>query len=691
MRSLTFLATLLATTFLTTLGSAADPPKPTKAPTDDKSAAQGKADGEDFVYLDDLKERVFEVSYGTLGKRGSTGYPAIDVQRCRLNLGRGEVSHGLSMAPKAKLNSGPKGEVNAFASPSHVVYDLGKRYHTFRALAAVNYPTAEDGLERAKKEGWKGTSESPIKYRVIGDGKLLWESSGLQKHGETQECEVVIDEVEQLRLEVSCEGSMRFAWSFWAFPRATLKTKTNVVSTPVPVAAEPAKSTPAEMPTEVAKEQKDSASAKELAMQLTEKASLLATKMIYAGKVAKATPQAVYLTMGASSGIRVGNALSVFRNMGEIKDPVTGAVLGMERPLISHLQVTEVNANYSKAKIVSKLEAQIEIGDEVESKNEMTIAVCPICDEDGKQSKQGSAVSEEITTRLVEAGLKVVERSVLDSALRELLLQNTLLFETQSAQKLGELSGANYVVTGKIVTDRDTGTAFVRLVDVRSGEIALAASAMLTSAGASVNKSDPNTDAVTKSSTDSNSPAVNPAHSSLANGLPSFLTTNSLFKRVAGKGIRIQGQEPGAIRTKESGFLNKDFTFEVVVVLKADDRVANIGLGAGIPDRSYNGLKDSVHLRLHSKKHGEGEVKLERFALGSESVGRVASDGPHLIRIIKEGDKVTFQIDAGNDGATDDDLETTVLNIREFAPFFHSKNMALFFGGNGEFISASLK
>lgn len=71
-------------------------------------------------------------------------------------------------------------------------------------------------------------------------------------------------------------------------------------------------------------------------------------------------------------------------------------------------------------------------------------------------------------------------------------------------------------------------------------------------------------------------------------------------------------------------------------------------------------------------------------------MGRLAAPGPYLVRLIKEGDTVTFQVDAGNDGPTDDDLETTVVDIRDFAPFFHSKNVPLFFGGSGEFLSVSL-
>ena len=426
---------------------------------------------------------------------------------------------------------------------------------------------------------------------------------------------------------------------------------------------------------------------------LSWKIGLLAKRMNNTGKVAKLTAQVVYVTLGTSSGARVGTLFSVFRNEGEIKDPVTGAVLGIERPTISTLEVTEVEENFSKAKITSNLEIPIQVGDEVESKDGLVIAVCPLRNEDGELTNVGSTMSEEITTSLVQASIKVVERSVLDTVLPELMVQNTLLFDPKSAQKLGELTGANYVVTGKIVPSRNTGTAFVRLVDVQSGEVALAVSTPVNFKNASVVNDPP-----AKSSTagrsgggsrSSTGKSALPNKSALpkrepreppgtfAQGrIPSFMTTTSRTSQSPRKGLLISGE--GTISTKDANFLDRNFTFEVVVDTSVGVTVTNIGMGQ----------KDRIMIRLHSLAQGnrDGEVRLN-----DELIGHITSPGSNRVTIAKSGHTVTFQIDVGNDGPTDDDLETIIHDIRSYAPTFHSKNVPLFLSGGGEFFSVSLK
>lgn len=414
---------------------------------------------------------------------------------------------------------------------------------------------------------------------------------------------------------------------------------------------------------------------------LSWKIGLLAKKMSNSGKVAKVTSQVVYVTLGSSSGVRVGTMLSVYRNHGEIKDPTTGAVLGIERPMISSLVVTEVEENFSKAKINSNLEIPIQVGDEVESKVGLVIAVCPLRNEDGELTSVGSTMSEEITTSLVQASIKVVERSVLATVLPELIAQNTILFDPKSAQRLGELTGANYVVTGKIVPNRNTGTAFVRLVDVQSAEVALAVSTNINLKNTSVVQGKPANSqpagpsaSGSPSSSGKSTSSTRPSSGSFKDGrLPSFLTSSTRISK-AKSGITIA--DGGVIRTKDVNFLDRDFTFEVL--LDNSTGGAHVGIGT----------RDTVQLQLHTTAVGNnrGEVKLNESIIGN-----ISSTGAHLLRIQKKGDTVTFQIDVDNDGLSDDDLETIIPNIREHAPSFHSKNVPLFLSGKAEFISASLK
>ncbi|HSG70326.1 MAG TPA: FlgO family outer membrane protein [Planctomycetaceae bacterium] len=131
------------------------------------------------------------------------------------------------------------------------------------------------------------------------------------------------------------------------------------------------------------------------------------------------------------------------------------------------------------------LEVTLEVGDEVEkTREQVRVAVCPIYDEDGTLTNIGATMSEDITTDLVQRKVPVVERSVLGTVLPELLVQNTALFDSKTAQRLGQLAGASVVVTGKIVPVNKTGTAYIRMVDVESGKILFAASSPISLAKA---------------------------------------------------------------------------------------------------------------------------------------------------------------------------------------------------------------
>jgi TolB-like protein len=425
------------------------------------------------------------------------------------------------------------------------------------------------------------------------------------------------------------------------------------------------------------------------------------------GKVARVTPQVVYVTLGEKVGAKIGHKLMVFRNKGEIKDPDTGAVLAIERPRIAELKIIEVNAAYSKAKITSSMEVALEVGDEVElDEQSMRIAICPLLNQDGTLTNIGAGIAEDLTTTLVQRKITVVERAALHTALGELLAQNTILFDQKSAQQLGKLTGANVVLTCKIVPDRNRGMGYVRLIDVQTGEILFAVSSSISLVNAKainrIGTSSPRVpDGASRSGRDGSGPRRSRASQSRRLGvrrtLPSFLTTNARYKRTKDGGIRLPGADKrpinnvGTVWTRQSRYLSKDFTFEVLLTFVAGDQIAYIGLGPGKPDRSYNGLTDSVYLRFCAPDVADGKVDVTGFRKGEDIMGKVNHGGTHMVRIIKEGDSVTFMIDPENDGPSDDDMELTIPNIREYAPFFNSKNMSLFFGGSGTFLDVSIK
>jgi len=193
------------------------------------------------------------------------------------------------------------------------------------------------------------------------------------------------------------------------------------------------------------------------------------------GKIARISQSVVYLTLGEKSGIAVKNRLNVYRVKEEIRDPDTNKLLGTERSKVGVLEVTEVNQDFSKAKLVSELEVSLEKGDEVEeTRPKMQVAVLPLRFEKAQDDESGVLIAEDLTTQLIRHNVAVLERSLIDKMLTEQLLQNTVLFDPQGVQRFGSQVGASVVLSGKIVPGDKEDTAFVRLIDVASGKILFA-------------------------------------------------------------------------------------------------------------------------------------------------------------------------------------------------------------------------
>lgn len=433
------------------------------------------------------------------------------------------------------------------------------------------------------------------------------------------------------------------------------------------------------------------------------KISQLAARKMPIGKIAKISPQVVYMTLGISSGIKKGQHILVFRGEGDIVDPDTGNVLASERPKIAELEVTEINENISKAKMIGDFEVKLEVGDEVEpAVTPLVVAVCPLSNDDGSANATGKSIAEELTGALVQRNVKVVERSALDMVLSELLVQNTVLFDEESAQKLGKLTGASMVLTGKIIQEKNSGKAHLRLIDVESGEIMLAVSAPVKLSARSSSPSSSSSGAGNSSNYRGTSDA--PQSSGALEGLgksrslPKFLTTSSALKRTPEGGVRLQGDASrgesnggGVILTRQRDFINHDFIFEVLVSFEKDDSIAYVGIGPGQSINSRSQLDDSIYLRLHSPSFGKGEVNVLNVVDGGKTIlGQVPQAGSHLLRLVKEGDALSLIVDPENDGPTDDDLELVIPDIKTFSPKLNSKNSYLFICGSGTFHAARL-
>jgi len=190
------------------------------------------------------------------------------------------------------------------------------------------------------------------------------------------------------------------------------------------------------------------------------------------GKIASVTPTLIYVNLGKDDGVTTGQTLNVYRIGSEIRDPDTDELLGRSRTKIGELEVVEVLPNVSKTKLISDGELAPEAGDEVAvNLKPFRIAVLPFVDDGGQYGPTGLVAAERFTTELARRDIAVVERTLMSELLKEIVLQNTSLFDPKTAGKIGKQTGASHVLTGRLTGNDNKVETHVRLIDVETGQI----------------------------------------------------------------------------------------------------------------------------------------------------------------------------------------------------------------------------
>ncbi len=83
-------------------------------------------------------------------------------------------------------------------------------------------------------------------------------------------------------------------------------------------------------------------------------------------------------------------------------------------------------------------------------------------------------VTEDLSTSMIDAGFRLVERGQLDSVMKELKVQNTGLMDPKTIQRIGQLSGCDLIVVGSI---SDRGQFLVvncRMLETETGKSLIA-------------------------------------------------------------------------------------------------------------------------------------------------------------------------------------------------------------------------
>jgi serine/threonine protein kinase len=167
--------------------------------------------GQALHYLSDMEEFEVQVIDGPPGvprfaKKGNLGFGGGEAYHYgRISVNGQASPNGLSMNPYENASGSVK-------------YRLGKTAHAFLALVALDDSAGGAGLPPGV-----GPIPTPLTFKVLGDGELLWQSQPVNIRGTVQECSVNVTGVDVLELRIDCPGSGANAYAVWLEPRVLLK------------------------------------------------------------------------------------------------------------------------------------------------------------------------------------------------------------------------------------------------------------------------------------------------------------------------------------------------------------------------------------------------------------------------------------------------------------------------------------
>jgi hypothetical protein len=144
------------------------------------------------IFLIDLVEQGGYVGLQGLGKGSVTGEASSLIEVNGERFERGLGTHPLSN------------------KPARVKYTIPSGYTHFEATAAIN-----DSAGRRQN-----TSNV---FKVLGDGRLLWQSRPLLGGGSTEKCSVELRGTRVITLEVECFGDQAWSHAVWCDPCFTKK------------------------------------------------------------------------------------------------------------------------------------------------------------------------------------------------------------------------------------------------------------------------------------------------------------------------------------------------------------------------------------------------------------------------------------------------------------------------------------
>lgn len=193
------------------------------------------------------------------------------------------------------------------------------------------------------------------------------------------------------------------------------------------------------------------------------------------GSVLDHVGEDILVNIGTRNGVFEGEILDIAVNGGEIKDPVTGEVLGMMESSLCKVKVCMAHRNYSICKAP---------GDSVSYKNAMVrrnmnkaaIAFIPVMLLNFREQKEYanivSTFVDGVTAELGKSGqIRVVDREKLDKAVIELKFSQSGIISPTETRQLGSFLGTDILVTPKVIVLPGELMIFLHLIGVETGVI----------------------------------------------------------------------------------------------------------------------------------------------------------------------------------------------------------------------------
>jgi len=141
--------------------------------------------GGEKVFLDDLQESDFKVSWGKLAKHGE----GVD-EGTKITVKGTRPSHSLVAHPGSE-------------QPSSVTYRLNKEYQQFKGRVTV-------------PDGWH--FKNSVVFEIVADDFTVWKSRQVSNSKDAQDFSVSVKGIKALELRVTCSGSASQTWPVWLNP-----------------------------------------------------------------------------------------------------------------------------------------------------------------------------------------------------------------------------------------------------------------------------------------------------------------------------------------------------------------------------------------------------------------------------------------------------------------------------------------